>query len=253
MTASVHSMIDRYFQLSHLAAKMARKVPDATPQIPQPVFTISRTLGSGGGEIAALLGARLNCEVVDRKLVEQIAERADVRKELVEQLDEQIRSKVLTWVDGMLRRKLFDVGDYHHRIIEVVHALEAIGNVIIVGRGANFVSRERPSVEVRIVAPLDARVRRLVERRGLTRAQALDTIHRSDAERAAFIRRVFDRDWADPTAYDIVINTATISPEAAVNLLEALWKQRVAETTGLQAVPASAPPATAPGVLIATT
>ena len=49
-----------------------------------------------------------------------------------------------------------------------------------------------------------------------TRARAEELIRRSDRDRARYIRYLFNIDWADPTPYDLIINTRSLTTAAAV-------------------------------------
>src|SRR5208283_5453880 len=53
------------------------------------VVTVAREYGSGGGRIAQLLAGRLGWKLLDRCLVEKIAETAKVKPELAEKFDER--------------------------------------------------------------------------------------------------------------------------------------------------------------------
>ena len=102
-----------------------------------------------------------------------------------------------------------------------------MGSVVLLGRGAGFVPRSRPRLDVRVIAPLDQRVERVAVQRELNRQQAQKICERTDKERGDFVRRLFDADWADPSHYDLVINTAKLDIPTAVTLLETAWRQLI--------------------------
>ena len=53
------------------------------------VVTVAREYGSGGGRIAQLLAGRLGWKLLDRCLVEKIAETARIKPEIAERFDER--------------------------------------------------------------------------------------------------------------------------------------------------------------------
>ena len=53
------------------------------------VVTVAREYGSGGGRIAQLLAGRLGWKLLDRCLVEKIAETARIEPQVAEQFDER--------------------------------------------------------------------------------------------------------------------------------------------------------------------
>ena len=100
--------------------------------------------------------------------------------------------------------------------------LEAVQNLplIVVGHGGNCLFRGRPDVvRVRVTAPVDVRVRRVMRRSGLTPAQAAAAVRRRDSDRQHYLQRYYQTDLNDPNSYDLQINTGTVSLETAAQLV----------------------------------
>ena len=90
----------------------------------------------------------------------------------------------------------------------------------MVGRGGQVVLRGLPDVlHVRLIAPLDLRIRRHGERAGLTAAEAREAVLARDRASADFVKLYYDADVADPTLYDLIINTGKLTPSAAADLI----------------------------------
>lgn len=179
--------------------------------------TISRDLGSLGDAIARLLAMRLGWHVFDKEIVNHISANSHVRETLVQQLDERVRTRIQ---DGLIR--LFNIPEstpfgceeYHEALIKTLAYLAALGNAILVGRGANFALRqEKSGLHVRLTASPQVRIQRLSERWALPQDQAAKRMNEKDAERRAFIRHHFNRDLEDVRSYDLVFNTDGLSPE----------------------------------------
>ncbi|HVP19498.1 MAG TPA: cytidylate kinase family protein, partial [Spirochaetia bacterium] len=84
---------------------------------------------------------------------------------------------------------------------------------VIVGRGGNIIFQGVPStLRLRIIAPCKVRVKRLCERLGVDEQHALRMIHQSDHDRAGYHKYFFNTVWDSSTDYDLVVNTAAISP-----------------------------------------
>ena len=223
---SIQSIVDRQIQRWLLESRSGHEKAAGQPA-PRPVITISRTLGSGGALIGRLVAERMKLNLYEKEIIEQIAAHGEVRRDLVEAMDEHSRSRVESWVDGILRNRMFDEGDYYHHLLQVLRSLQELGSVVIVGRGANFILPERPALHVRVVAPLEDRVRRLMDYLGLTRDEAEKRIRESDANRARFVRRLFGADWNDPLHYNLVINTGRVCLECSAMLVETAWTIRM--------------------------
>ena len=63
------------------------------------IITINRECGSGGGEIARLLGKKLGVKVYDRKILDRVAQQFDLSVENIE----RIKAQRTTWWDDFCR------------------------------------------------------------------------------------------------------------------------------------------------------
>src|SRR5215208_1398801 len=64
--------------------------PEAAPDTPMRAITISREYGSGGGEVAGRLAARLGWRLVDHEVVVRVARELGVTEAAVAEHDEQV-------------------------------------------------------------------------------------------------------------------------------------------------------------------
>ncbi len=174
---------------------------------PRPTITISRERGAGGGELAAALAARLDLEVHDASIIDGIARDARLEREVVEALDEKVRSQVDLWVEGVLKRRIFLRDNYHVSLVRTVQSLAAHGGVVILGRGANFILGEKASLRVLLVGSPERRRRRLVAAEGLDAETAAERLQEIDRQRAEFIRTLFHAEADDPRHYDLTLAT----------------------------------------------
>lgn len=182
-----------------------------------PCVLFSRECGSGGAEIAHLVGERLQWEVFDSEIVAQIAERAHVRTQLVESVDEHVRSQWRRWLHPIREKAEIRPQTYLYYLHEVILALGHHGDVIMIGRGAQFLMPPACALRVRVVAPLPWRVSRTAQARQLSMAAATEFVQQCDSSRVAFIHKVFQKDTTSPLNYDLVLNTGELSVGAAVD------------------------------------
>jgi hypothetical protein len=184
-----------------------------------PYLLISREKGAGGSAVGLLAGARLGWQVFDNKLVGAIAEQAHVRRELIESLDERDRKTIGQIVSGFIYPPSFKMANYVTNLREVVLALGHQGNVVMVGRGAQYILPTQFGLRARLVAPMDVRVRRIASENKMTLKAAQIEVEKSDVERASLTRRYYDQDMDDPLNSDILINTAELTVEAAAEIV----------------------------------
>jgi len=192
------------------------------------VVAISRKVGSYGDEIAALVAQRLGYRLVDREQVHRLAQDCDDEFRRACAVFEAERGQ------GGLWEHLF-FGDPAHAALFAALNLElaAQGQVVLVGRGAQIVLQGLPGVfKARIVAPKALRVERIMALKGLSQEEAQEYVSRHDDQRRALIQSVFRADLNDWSLYDLVLNTAGMTKQAAAEVI----------ARGVELLPAPADP-----------
>ncbi len=184
-----------------------------------PYLLISRERGSGGNTVARLAERRLGWQVFGGEIVDEIAKKEHVRRQLIESLAERDRTTIQEIVGQLLNPQAVSTADYLASLKQVVLALGHQGDVIIVGHGARYILPGQFGLSVRLIAPVETRVRRLAEKAHLALAAARIEIEKIDYERAKSIQRHFSRNVADPLTYDLTINTGAISAETAAEVI----------------------------------
>ncbi len=175
-------------------------------------ITVSRQMGSLGREVADAVGARLGYRVVCRELINEAASRAGQPEVALAAIDEL----------GLLgiSPSSAAVEAYNRAVQAVMDELAAAGNVVIVGRAGQVILRGRPNVlHVRVVAPEHVRAARAARQQGIALDTALAQVKASDRNRRDYLKRFHHAHWDDPDLYDLIINTAQITVEAAADIV----------------------------------
>jgi cytidylate kinase len=181
------------------------------------IVAISRELGSGGNAIAAAVAKALNFEFVEREIILQAAQAHGVPEEKIADVDER-RLSLWERFDEEKRRYLIFLEAAYYSFAEK-------GNVVTAGRGGPFFLRGiSHAVKVRIMAPTDVRVRRVMEQEKLDQRAAMARVRNYDRELSARIDYLFGLDWTLPEHYDLVINTGDDAWEFYTDLL--VWAAR---------------------------
>lgn len=183
-------------------------------------ITISRKLGSLGSQIARSLADRLDYRMVWREVINEAACRACAPEVALAVIDEL----------GLfgLRPSSQAQRAYLQSVQQILTELADAGEVVILGRAGQVILRDRPDVlHIRVTAPRDLRVERLMKRQGISRAAALAQTMKSDTARCTYLKRNYHVDWEDPGLYDFVLNTARISAPIATTLIEQAWEHSV--------------------------
>ena len=173
------------------------------------VLTLARELGAGETTFARALAPRLGLTICDRELLEQEAARLGVPVTRLEKIDEQPDSLFERICPGSLHQSYFDA------LQKIMKERAAQGNVLLVGRGGSRFLRDWPNAfHVRLVAPLEDRVRRVMEHRWQREDRARQLIAESDSSRRQFYQSYFGANWADPLEYHLTVNTARLGAAA---------------------------------------
>ena len=210
-------------------------------------ITISRQSGCGAHAIAeklaGLLQSRTSEElppwtVFDRNLVEKVLEDHRLPERFARFMPED---RVLEIDDIM--NELFGVRPPSWTLVEqtseTILRLVELGNVIILGRGANIVTAKLPHVlHIRIVSSLARRTEQMQRFEKLDRREAADRIQREDLGRERYLRKHFNKDINDPLLYHLVINTDLVDLDDAARLIADLAISR-SSNQGMQAAPAT--------------
>lgn len=192
-----------------------------------PWLTISKQLGSGAVDLAHRLAERLGWQVFDREILEAISSQTQAREAVLARLDERESG----WIEDSLARLLVadDPGKaaYQRELLRVVLALGRQGRAVLLGRGANWLLDPRYGLRVRVVELPEERARTLARLEGIEPGAALERLQRDDAARAAYIRQTFHRDIDDPLGYDMIVNLAAMSADAAADAVEAGLRRKL--------------------------
>jgi cytidylate kinase len=196
------------------------------------IITISRQYASGGGAVAALVAEALGWTLVDNGFVDAVAARAGLPREEVAEREERVPGFIGRLAAALARSSPELVGLTEPdaavppelrlvRITEsVVNDLAASGRVVMVGRATPAVlSREGAAIHVKLVAPMEARVQRAIERLGVDPKEAAKRVHEVDAQRQRYHREYYDRDWNDPANYHMVLNSSALGLEGAAEVV----------------------------------
>jgi cytidylate kinase len=181
-----------------------------------PVITISSEPGSGGRILAQELSERLNIDLFDRNIVKEIAESAHISGAVIETIEKERFSGIEDFIASLVSDRYLWPGVYLEHLMKVVAAIASHGDAVIVGRGANFLIPLEDRLSIRVIAPIETRVKNVVKEFGVSRKEAKRRMVNRNNKRAAFIRQSFNADVADPCNYDLVINTQKFTVESVL-------------------------------------
>jgi hypothetical protein len=184
-----------------------------------PYLAISRESGTGGGQIARLVSEMTGWAVLDRDLLECLAELYRTSPAVLKLVDDATANRISEIFANGICPDFTAQTEYMFHLSRVVLMAAQAGKVIYVGRGAHFLLPQRRGLIVRLVASPRYRVQQIVERRRLSFDKARDYIEKTDAGRQEFVRQYFHRGVADPHLYDLMVNVERIGPHRTAQLI----------------------------------
>jgi cytidylate kinase len=194
---------------------------------PGPVITISREPGSGGSEIARRLAGVLNMDLTGKQIIQKVAESTDMSAKVIASLDEKEVSLRDSWLESLFETRHLWPDQYLYHLTKVTGTMGRQGNMIIVGRGAQYILPPEDTLRLRFIAPMEFKIKNVMREFRSSRTEAEKYIIKTDSDRRAFIRKYFNADVTDPSQYDIVINTGKLGIDGTVETLKTAimtWK-----------------------------
>ena len=201
----VRLYIEKHTELSETEKIKIRK------KNPGPTITISRETGIGAETICKKLieyfkDDKSDWIYFDKNLITKVLEDHNLPERLNKFMTEEKISTMNSMMNELLgihpsRLKL------HHKITKTIYQLAELGNVIIVGRGANIITSElQNAYHIRLVAPLNSRVENAQKLYGFDKRKTFNFIKREDKSRKEHIKKYFHKNIDDPHLYHLTIN-----------------------------------------------
>ncbi len=183
------------------------------------IITIARELGSWGEKARLLLTERMSGMLVDKNVIEGRLQQSGIGMDIINRYDER--------KPGFFSSFSADQDVYLIYLKAALLEVALEGPVAILGRGANILMNGLPNcLRIRLISPLDVRIRRICEEFKCDEAMAYKLLKKSDSDRSGFCQFHFNSSWSDPIQYDLTINTGKLSDEELVNMICNLAKER---------------------------
>lgn len=196
------------------------------------VICIGRQFGSGGHRIAQKLAKMEEIAYFDKKIFAAAVEKSGISEQILKKAEELKPNPFLQpiYYEGNSKEYygknandiLFEV--QKQIILEIAEEQDCV----IVGRCADQILKSNTDYKVIsafIVAPMECRIRCVMEREGLNEKDAATRIRKEDKARAAYYSFYTDKDWGKPSDYDFCINVSDDNEEMVLSVLDFIYKE----------------------------
>ena len=216
--------------------KMNSKTNETVEEIAHPIICIGRQLGSGGHDIGQMLARDFGAAYYDRELLNLAARESGLSERIFEQNDEH-KSFLRTFLH--IPSALSATIDYSRQGLspdsfflfqsDAIRKAAQQGPCVFVGRCADYVLRDFPLVtNVFISAPLEVRIRRVAQKRGISTDEACRYIEQGERRRADYYNYYTGKTWGMAQSYDLCIDSSILGLEATGLLIAQFIRQRLA-------------------------
>lgn len=193
------------------------------------VITISRAFGSGGRTVGKMLSEKLGIPYYDKDLIKIASEESGINEGLFGLSDERTKTGIFSKgkvYDGKLAApdspdftsedNLFG---YQAKIIRDL--ADKKSPCIIIGRCADFVLSDREKIlRLFIWADKETCIKNTMDVCGYDRKEAEKQVTKINRERSAYYKKHTGSEWTDVRNYDLCIDTAKLSFEKCMELIE---------------------------------
>ena len=195
------------------------------------VITINREVGSGGRTVGRKLAEKLGVKYCDKAIVEGLTKKFGLSIERIEEIKAQKKS----WWN--------DINNYYNTLVNstslpmeaevkldnatmfetekrILEELAAQTSCVIAGRTGFMVFRNHPNhLNIFIQASMEHRIRRIMQRQGVTEDEARDIIAKLDAGRETYVKKYENTSRYDTRNYQLVLSMDDLSEDDAVAVI----------------------------------
>jgi cytidylate kinase len=179
------------------------------------IITISRGTFSGGMALAECLSQTLGYRSIDRDML--------VRRAATRRVTEDNLRAALEQPPNIPGR--FNHARYIYlALIQAALTAEVHdGCAVYHGLAGHLLLKGAPSLlRLRIIAPMEYRIRMAQERLNLSRGEAIAHIEATDRDHRKWTQFLYGVDWGEPSLYDLLVNLEHLSVEQACHVVTSM-------------------------------
>ena len=193
------------------------------------IITIERPYASGGSEMGKKLAEALGCKLFDRNILTETAKNLSIPAIYINNLDEISSGSFMLNLSKTTRGKgkrnenensLLMAEKLFAEEKRIIEKAADEGGCVIVGRAAGYILRDRKDcLRVFVHADKEFRIQRAIEKEGINRTDAENTIRKIDKRRKGFYDSVTEWKWGSPEFFEICFDSSKLGIELCAKLL----------------------------------
>ena len=185
----------------------------------QLIVSIGREVGSGGREIGEMIAKHYNIPLIDKNILEEIAEKKQVEAEHLKDIDKKyvtpIFKRTVRGFSSSVQDNLY--------LLQFEHLQEKAKrgeSFVIVGRCGEDVLKEYDAlVSIFVLGDKEVKRERIMRLYDKNEFTAERLMHEKDTERKRYHNCFCEGKWGDSRNYDISINSSVLGIEKTADFL----------------------------------
>ena len=195
------------------------------------IITISRQFGAGGRTLSRMIAKKLDYLYLDEIIIEEIAKKARVSEGSVISTERTAGGKLSKFFSIILnqeyidrltgpKRGYIDEELYFKLLHEIILKLSSKGNVIIMGRGGQYILADnKDAVHLYLVSDMQHKIEFMQKYYKVDEKKAKQMIDQGEKMRTNFYSKFGKKNYDDPFLYDLVINRNRVTIEGTIDLI----------------------------------
>lgn len=175
------------------------------------IINVSRQPHCFREEIALEIAEKLNYSLIDSSVINDKVE--DFYCDFTDELDDLANEKA----PGLLKMLFKNSRVYRCLLESILYEAASKDNVVINGRGGQYILNQPCVLNIQIVAPFNHRCSFLKQEYGIDENTAKMRLKRKDHARESFIRYLFEQNVSDPACYDLIYNHNKMDKNAIIS------------------------------------
>jgi len=215
-----------------------------------PSVTIACESEAQGVALGRGIAERLGFGYCDSDGLSELARQMQARDGTLGDLGRQRRDVLEDLLGAFSPHQNVASAGFSEQLRSIVSSIARRGSAVIVAREASYLVDPHRALRVRLVAPVEIRIKEIETRSHVSMAVAKRMMATNDKDRAAFIRRSLGHSIDDPAHYDVVVNTGTYAQERAEAVVLMAYLAKFDEWPVTAQVLRGEGPSTLPGTLL---
>lgn len=195
------------------------------------VVTISRQFGAGGLTLGKQLADKLGYHFYNDQILQLISEKAKVSQNWVKSIEREAGRKLHQTISNLMPKGVIDrilnneqgyIDEtiYIDLLQQVITQLADKGNAVILGRGGQYILKDKDDVyHILLIAEKGYRIRFVEAKYKLSRTAAEQVVNAEDGRRKNLYRKFEKSDYDNPGHYHMTLNMCKLTLNQAIRMV----------------------------------